>query len=483
MKNLLDIVLPNSPGSSSRRYLVASAIWLLVGVAFALLGAIAMVAPDFLPPLGAFGFGRLRPTHINLVIFGFLMNAFFGGLLYIVPTVCRTTLISERIGNFAVWFYNAVVVGALWALPHGYTQAREYAELPWILDIGVLISIFVLICLVFGTVAQRREKLLYVSVWYIGAGLIWSFFVYAVGNVVWQYPSGAWHGMNDQIVLWFYGHNVVGLVVTPQAIALAYYIIPRTTGKPIYSHTLSLFGFWALIVMYTHTGTHHLLQTPAPEWLKTLSVVNSIALIIPVFAFLTNVWIPLRERLNRIYASPAGKFVFAGTVWYFIVCLQGPFQSLPSVQRVTHYTQWVIAHAHIALMGFGGMIAIGAVYFILPRVSGKRLYSTFLADAHFWLHLLGTLGIFTSLTFAGLIQGEAWLNGEVVYRVLPELRIYFIVRGISGVLVVVGALLFIYNVAMTVRGKAGELDAEELEFGRPPRDLAEAAAEAEEVAA
>jgi cytochrome c oxidase cbb3-type subunit 1 len=285
--------------------------------------------------------------------------------------------------------------------------------------------------------------------------------------------------MNDQILLWFYGHNVVGLVVTPQAIAIAYYIIPRTTGMPIYSHTLSLFGFWALIVMYTHTGTHHLLQTPAPEWLKIISVVNSIALIIPVFAFLANVWIPLRARLGRIYADAGGKFVFAGTVWYFITCIQGPFQSLPSVQRVTHYTQWVIAHAHIALMGFGGMIAIGAVYFILPRVSGKRLYSEFLADAHFWLHLIGTLGIFTSLTFAGLIQGEAWLNGEVVYRVLPELKIYYVVRGISGVLVVVGGLLFIYNVWMTVRGKAGELDADQLETGRPPRDLAEA----EEVAA
>ncbi len=459
---IANILLPNSPGSSSRRFLVASSLWLVVGVTYGILGAVVMIAPDALPAIGQFSFGRMRPTHTNLVIFGFLLNAFFGGLLYVVPTVCRTTLVSERIGGFAVWFYNATVVGMLYALPHGYTQGREYAELPWLLDIMVLTSIFVLILLVFGTIAQRKEKLLYVSVWYISAGLVWSFFVYAVGNVVWNYPHGAWLGMNDQILLWFYGHNVVGLVITPQAIALAYYIIPRTTGMPIYSHTLSLFGFWALIVMYTHTGTHHLLQTPVPEWLKILSIVNSLALVIPVFAFLLNVWIPMRERIGRIYADPGGKMVFAGTVWYFITCIQGPFQSLPAVQRVTHYTQWVIAHAHIALMGFGGMIAMGAVYFILPRVSGKRLYSNFLADVHFWLHLIGTIGIFVSLTFAGLIQGEAWLNGEVVYRVLPELSIYFVARGISGTLVLVGALIFVYNVIQTVRGKGGELSEDEL---------------------
>jgi cytochrome c oxidase cbb3-type subunit 1 len=453
MKNPLDILLPSEPHSAARRFLVSSAFWLLVGLSFGFVGAINMVAPDLLPAMAQFSFGRIRPTHINLVIFGFLLSAYFGGLLYVVPTVCRTTLFAERLANFGVWFWNLVVLGIVYALPNGHTQGREYAELPWILDMGVLTALALLALIVFVTIARRKEKLLYVSAWYIGGGLIWSFFVYAMGNVVWDPAHGSWLGMNDQILMWFYGHNVVGLVVTPQAIALAYYILPRATRTPLWSHTLSLFGFWALIVMYTHTGTHHLLQAPVPQWLKVISIINSIALIVPVFAFLTNVWLPIKGRFDRLYDNTGAKFVFTGTVWYFITCLQGPFQSLPSVQRVTHFTQWVVAHAHIALLGFGGFIAVGAIYFLLPLVSGRRLYSNRLADMHYWLMLLGTLGIFLSLTAAGLIQGEAWRNGEDVYRVLPELNRYFVVRGLSGVLLISGALLFLYNVFMTLRSQ------------------------------
>lgn len=452
---MINFLLPNEPGSASRRFFLTASFWLLVGLVFGLLGAISMIAPDLLPVLGPLSFGRLRPTHINILVFGFLLSTYFGGLLYVVPTVCRTGLSYERIANFAVWYWNLILLGIVTSLPQGWTQGREYAELPWILDIGILVAVAVLIFLVFTTIAQRRENLLYVSVWYIAGGLIWTFFVYAVGNVVWNPPSGSWYGMNDQILMWFYGHNVVGLVVTPQAIALAYFIIPRATRTPLYSHSLSLFGFWALIVMYTHTGTHHLLQAPVPQWLKVISIVNSIALIIPVFAFLTNVWLPLKDRFGRVYDNVGAKMVFTGTVWYFITCLQGPFHSLPAVQRVTHFTQWVVAHAHIALFGFGGFIAMGSIYYLLPLL-GREIYSKRLANMQYWLMLIGLIGLFLSLTFAGLIQGEGWLNGEMVYRVLPELRRYFVVRGISGVLMVTGALLFLFNVLMTLlrRGSA-----------------------------
>jgi cytochrome c oxidase cbb3-type subunit 1 len=450
MSGILDKFLPREPGSASRRFFLSATVWLFIGVLAAVVAAIEMVAPDLIPASARLTFGRLRPTHINIVIFGFLLSAYFGGFLYVVPRVCRTELFSERLANFAVWFWNGVVLGITYALPHGFTQGREYAELPWIIDVAVLVAVAVLIVLVFGTVARRKEPLLYVSVWYIAGGLVWTFFVYAVGNVVWDPASGSWTGMHDQILLWFYGHNVVGLVITPQAVALAYYILPRSTGRPLYSHTLSLVGFWALIVMYTHTGTHHLLQAPVPEWLKVISIINSIALLIPVFAFLTNVWLTVRGSLDRVFENPGSKFVFTGTVWYFLTCLQGPFHSLPTIQKVTHFTQWVVAHAHMALLGFAGSIAIGTIYFILPTLVGRRLHSTRLADYHFWLTLVGGIGIFISLTIAGLLQGQAWANGEAVYRILGELRVYFVVRGISGVLILLGALLFIYNVLMTL---------------------------------
>jgi len=466
----MDILFPNEPGSASRRFFLSSAFWLVVGVSLGLIGGIQMIAPDLLPALPNLTFGRMRPAHINVLVFGFILSAFFGGLLHVVPAVTRTTLWSERLANAAVWFWNVLIVGIVYTMPHGLTQGREYAELPWILDIGILAALAVLFILVFMTVRQRKEKLLYVSVWYIGGGLIWSFFVYAVGNVVWNPAEGSWVGMNDQILLWFYGHNVVGLVVTPQALGLAYYIIPRSTRTPLYSHTLSLIGFWAIIVIYTNTGTHHLLQAPVPQWLKVISIVNSIAMVIPVFAFLINVWFPVRDRFGRIYDDVGAKFVFTGTVWYFITCLQGPFHSLPSVQKITHFTQWVVGHAHIALVGFAGFIAVGTVYNLLPVILKRPLYSKRLADTTFWLMLTGLLGIFVSLSAAGLIQGEAWRNGEVVYRVLPELRRYFLIRGISGVLITAAALVFLYNVARTLLGKRG----------REPEAAEEKAKEAEQ---
>jgi cytochrome c oxidase cbb3-type subunit 1 len=454
MSKAIDLIFPNSPGSAAKRFFLTSATWMLIGVLFGFIGALQMVAPDLLPAAAHLTFGRMRPTHINIVIFGFLMSAFFGGFMYVIPAVCRTELFSERLANFAVYFWNVVVLGIVYAMPNGFTQGREYAELPWILDMMILAAIAVLIVLVFGTILRRKEKLLYVSAWYIAGGLVWSFFVYAMGNVVWDPAHGSWKGMNDQILMWFYGHNVVGLVVTPQAVALAYYVIPRATRTPLWSHTLSLFGFWALIVMYTHTGTHHRLQAPVPQWLKVISIVNSIALVIPVFAFLTNVWLPIRGRFDRVFDNVGAKFVFTGTIWYFLTCLQGPFQSLPSVQQVTHFTQWVVAHAHMALLGFGGFIAIGSAYFILPLITGKKLYSNRLADIQFWLMLISTIGIFASLTAAGLIQGEAWRNGEDVYRVLPELKVYFTIRGISGVLMIIGCSMFVVNVFMTLLGKS-----------------------------
>jgi cytochrome c oxidase cbb3-type subunit I len=453
---ILDFLLPDDDGSASRRFFFTSAIWLAIALLFGLAGATAMVAPDLLPALPWLSFGRIRPTHINLVIFGFLLSAFFGGFLWVVPTVCHTRLFSERLANFAVWFWNLICVGIALSLPQGFTQGREYAELVWPLDIAILAAVAVLAVLVFGTVARRTEPLLYVSVWYVAGGLLWTFFVYAAGNVVWDYPAGSWTGMDDQVLMWFYGHNVVGLVITPQAIAMAYFVIPRATRSPLWSHTLSLFGFWALIVMYTHTGTHHLLQAPVPQWLKVVSIVDSVALLIPVFAFLVNIWLAMKGRFDRVYDDIGARFVFTGTLWYFLTCLQGPFQSLPAVQSITHFTQWVVAHAHLALLGFGGFIAVGTIYFLLPSVTGRPLWSRRLADMQFWLMVVGTLGIFLSLTFAGLIQGEGWRTGDAVYRLVPELHRYFLVRGMSGVLLVTAAVLFVVNVLMTLlsRGAA-----------------------------
>jgi cytochrome c oxidase cbb3-type subunit 1 len=446
----LSWLLPDRPGSTSQRYFVTAAVWMVVAVTVGLLAAIELVAPDALGNIPWLVFGRLRPIHTNLMLLGWIPAGLIGGVLYLVPRVMGTTLWSERLGHVSVWAFNVLLVLAVITLGAGQTQGREYAELIRPLDFVVLFWLSLVIVNLLLTVRQRTEKLLYVSVWYACGALLWTFVVYSFGNVIWD-PQGALRGPTDALWLWFFGHNTVGLWITPLAIAVAYWIIPRVTGTPLWSHTLSLLGFWALLAIYTHTGGHHLIQAPVPQWIKVLGVVDSICMLIPVFTFLVNVWLPVRERWGRIHADIGGKFVFAGTVFYALTCIQGPLQSLPSIQRVTHFTQWVVAHAHLAVFGFGGMIAMGAIYHILPLATGRKIYSRRIADLQYWVMLIGVIGFFLVLTVAGLLQGHAWLNGEMVYRVLPELTVYFVLRGAIGLAIVLGACLQLFNVVMTIR--------------------------------
>ncbi len=435
---------------ATRIFFLTAAGWMFVATLIGLIMAIELAAPEFLGNIPQLLFPRLRPAHVNLVVFGLVLPGLLGAALHVIPSICRTRLYAPRLAAAAAVLWNVLNVAILGTLIHGMNQGREYAELIWSLDLAVVVLYVMLGVSVFGTIATRKERLLYVSAWYIGGGFCWTAIVWVVGNAMWNPDTGSLSGMSDAILNWFHGHNVLGLVITPLAVGTAYYIIPHATRKPIYSHTLSLVGFWMLLFVYTHTGTHHLLQAPVPQWLKVLSIVDSVALLIPVFAFLTNVWLPLKDRFQRIHDNVGAKMVFVGTIWYFITCVQGPLHSLPAVQRLTHFTNWVVGHAHIALVGFAGFIAMGAVYYLLPRVTGRKLWSKRLAETQYWLVLIGLLGFFLILTSAGLIQGQAWLNGEVIYRLLPEMALYMVTRAMFGVLIVTGALLFAINVVMTM---------------------------------
>jgi len=306
------------------------------------------------------------------------------------------------------------------------------------------------------TVIRRREPILYVSIWYVCAGVILTSVTYALGNVIWKPSSGALVGIPDAILLWFYGHNVFGLLLTPLSAAVAYYVIPKACRAPLYSHTLSLFGFWSLLVVYTHIGTHHLLQVPVPTWLKVVAIVDSIAMVIPVMAFLINIWYTAKGKLGEIHSDIGAKFVFTGTVMYFFVSIQGSMMSLPDVQRVTHFNNWVVAHAHIGVLGFAGMIALGGIYYVLPKMTGRPLYSRFLADFQYWLILIGVVGFTVVLTIAGLIQGNAWLNGETIYRILPEIHVYYVVRASLGLMIFSSAVIGLYNIVRTIFFNPGE---------------------------
>ena len=443
-------IISSEPNSAAKGFFITSGFWMMTATLIGLTAAVELVAPDLLGNIAWLQFGRIRPIHVNLVLFGFLVPAFFGASLYFIPILCRTKLYSEKLANFTVLAWNLALAAIVITLMMGITQGREYAELTWGIDIAVIIALSLYMYNLIKTVASRKEQLLYVSIWYICGGVFLTIPLYALGNTIWVPSTGALTGVTDAIWLWFYGHNIFGFLITPLAVGTAYYIIPRSTRSPIYSHTLSLIGFWAIFVIYTHTGAHHLIQAPIPVWLKVIAIVDSMCLIIPVFTFLANVWLPLKDKWGILHENVGSKMVFVGTVFYFITCVQGPIQSLPSVQRLTHFNNWVVAHAHLALLGFAGMIAIGSVYYLLPLVTKREIYNKRLMDFQYWLVLFGILGFFIVLTIAGLIQGNAWLNGEVVYRVLPQISIYMILRVSLGVIVFVSAIIYFYLIVMTI---------------------------------
>ena len=436
--------------ATAKVYTLTSAIWFAIATSFGLIAAGYLVAPDFMANIEFIHFGRSRPIHVNLVLFGFVTPGLLAAAFYYTPRLLRTELYSEKLGVITVVLWNGMLVFAVVTLALGHSQGREYAELPWAVDMMIAVLFSMIIYNLFMTVRQRKEQILYVSIWYTCAAVILTAVGYCLGNVIWKPDSGALLGIPDAILLWFYGHNIFGLLLTPLGLGVAYYVLPLATRSPLYSHTLSLLGFWSLLVVYTHVGTHHLLQVPVPTWLKVISIVDSVAMVIPVMVFLVNIWYTVKDKLGDVYADIGAKFVFTGTIMYFFANFQGSFMALPQVQRVTHFNNWVVGHAHIGVFAFAGITALGGLYFILPRITKKPLYSRFLADLQYWLVLIGVTVMAVDLTVVGLLQGNAWLNGETIYRVLPEIHLYYVIRASAGLFIVAGAYLGLYNIVRTL---------------------------------
>ncbi len=441
--------LDDRPGSAARNWMVSGSVWFASGTTVALLAAIEMAAPDFLGGIRWLVFPRIRPVHTWEVIYGFVSMTLVGAGLHYVPRLCRRPLYSERIANAAMWLWNFGLLLAIVGFLTGHTQTHEYAEAVPQASAWILLAMALIAFVTYKTMSLREEPLLYVSTWYYLGAHVWTITMFAVLGGI------GWHtGVYDAIWAWFFGHNVLGLWLTPLAIGVSYYIIPRAVRQPVYSQTLTLVGFWALVAFYAHAGTHHLLQAPVPAWQKVIATVDSTVLLISVYAFLANIWLTMRGKLWRVEQSLALKFAFVGTLWYFAVSTQGSLQSLMAVHRYEHFTNWVVAHAHIGILGFAGFLAVGALYDVLPAVTdSEAVYSARLANFQYWLMLFGITSFFLILTTAGLIQGNSWLNGESIYRVVPMMHPYMVWRALTGTFLVVASYIQLYNVLMTVRGR------------------------------
>lgn len=442
--------------SAAKGFMLSAVLWLFISTAVGLIVAIKFVYPDFLGGVSWLTFGRLRMVHVNGVIFGWLSMAYIGSFYYIVPRLTGVPLYSERLANLTLWLWNFLVIGAVVTLALGMNQGHEYAELIMPLDVLVGGLFIFIIINIFATVLGRKEHQLYVSLWYIMGSLIWTATLYIVENGFLFFDltglggRSLYYGVNDANINWWYGHNVVGFWLTTPGLAIAYFFLPKAIQTPIYSHRLSLIGFWSIAFIYIWTGAHHLIYAPIPMWLQALAIIFSVLLIIPVSVVVTNFFGTMKGQWVRLHDNIPVKFIIAGTVFYLITCLQGPLQSIWRVSQLVHFTDWVVGHAHLAVAGFASMFASAAIYYAIPRLYGRELYSQGLANWHFWLFTIGMATMALSLWFGGLVQGSMWNVNVPFTETMKALRPYWSSRVLSGAFMVLSHAIFAYNIYKTV---------------------------------
>lgn len=439
--------------STARNMAASALVWLVLSITLGLIQALEFIAPDIFQGIWWLVFPRIRQVHVNGLAFGWLSMAMVAGWYYIVPRLTKSDIHSERLGNIVMLLWNLALAAGLVGILFGYTQAREYAELAWPIDIAIMVVLLLTAYNLLRTIAARTAEHLYVSLWYIMGSLIWFPIVYAIGNVIWAPPTGSLTGLNDAIWAWFYGHNILGLWFTTGTVALIYYIVPKEIKRPLYGYSLALIAFWLLAFFYPAVGAHHILQSPIPEWLKTIAVITSMGMLIPVLAFTINIFMTMRGSWRDVHYSIPLRFVVTGAVFYLLTSFQGSTQALRGVNVFVHFTNYVVAHAHLALLGFVSFALFGTVYYIFPRIRGCELYSERLAWIHWWLTFGGFLAFFSVLTAAGLVQAGDFAQGIPTIAVLPAVRSLWIVRAAAGTVIIVAQYIFAYNMAQTLRGK------------------------------
>lgn len=429
-------------------FFCAAVVWLLVASAAGLTASIKLHEPDWLVQQAWLTFGRIRTIHLNSVAYGWAPMAGLGIAMFVIPRLLKTPLLGARFAFAGVVLWNAALIAGLGSIAAGINDGLEWLEIPW--QIGVLFAAggaLMALPLVF-TLANRRVAQLYVSVWYMGAALFWLPVLYVVA----KFP-GLHQGVEQAAMNWWFGHNVLGLFYTPLALATVYYFLPKIIGRPIESYNLSLLGFWGLAFFYGQVGGHHLVGGPVPEWMVTLSIVQSMMMIIPVAAFTVNMALTLRGRLAAMRWSPTLRFIGLGGLMYTASSLQGSFEALRSVQAVTHFTHFTVAHAHLGLYGFVTLVFFGAMYFVMPRITAREWPYPRLIALHFWLVAVGIGVYFVGLTIGGWLQGLAMLDAarpfmDSVTVTLPYLR----ARSVGGSLMVLGHLVFAWHFAALVLG-------------------------------
>ncbi len=435
----------------------SSLFWLALGPLIGALMSLQFLWPDalnFLADLN-FAYSKARIFHTNLVIYGWIAMSFIAAILYIVPKLCAVELKYAALAYWAGWLWNLAValnLVLIWAgivgNPLLSIQPYEYAEAPPLVDLLIVLCAVAIIFSVHSTVLARTKPNLYVSVWYLLGGLYTTAITYLVGNFL----TLAFTGLGNQIIHAWWLHNAVGLFITPLGLGIAYYLIPIAAQQPIYSHRLSILGFWTLMAFYPGTGLHHFLQMPMPTWIGEFAVVSSVLLAIPVLAVVVNHLATPAGNWRRVFESFPLRFAIFGSVYYLFTCIQGPFQSTHAVNWFVHFTEWVQAHAHLALAGAFTCYGIAAGFYIFPRLTGKQLYSRTVANWVFWIMAVVFPLFYLGFTHSGLVTGISInILGNTIYETISAVWLARLFRTLMGAGVILGFLLFGYLIVRSLQ--------------------------------
>ena len=447
-----------------KQFTWAAIIFGVIGMLVGVIIAAQLRWPTLFGGIDFLSYGRLRPVHTSGVIFAFGGNALFATSYYIVQRVCSVRLVSDKIAAFTFYGYQAVLVLGVLSYVLGYSQSKEYAELPWLLDILLAVVWVAYAYVFFFTIGKRKEKHIYVGLWFYGAYIIAVAVLHIFNNLAlpidWLHSYPVYSGAVDAMAQWWYGHNAVGFFLTAAFLGMMYYFVPKQAGRPIYSYRLSIVHFWALISIYMWAGPHHLHYTALPDWTQSLGMAFSVILWVPSWGGMINGMMTLSGAWNKLVTDPIIRFLFVALSFYGMSTFEGPMMAIKEVNALSHYTEWTVGHVHSGALGWVAMITMGSLYHLLPRLYGKtEMYSTRLIFVHFWLATIGIVLYVTSMWVAGIMEGLLWretvADGSLTYsfiEILGKKYIFYFVRFLGGAFFLSGMCLMAYNCWKTVAG-------------------------------
>ena len=446
-----------------KQFAVATVVWGVVGMLVGVIIAAQLAWPALNLDIPWLTYGRLRPLHTNAVISAFGICGLFATSYYVVQRTCQVRLFSDKLAAFTFWGWQAVILSAVVTLPMGFTRGKEYAELEWPITLLIAVVWVSYAIVFFGTLLKRKVKHIYVANWFFAAYIIAVTILHVVNGAA--MPASlfksysAYAGVQDAMIQWWYGHNAVGFILTAGYLGMVYYFIPKQAERPVYSYRLSIVHFWALIFTYMWAGPHHLHYTALPDWAQSVGMVFSLVLLAPSWGGMINGVMTLSGAWHKLRDDPILKFLIVALSFYGMATFEGPMMSIKTVNALSHYTDWTIGHVHAGALGWVGLISIGTLYYLVPRMFGQtKMYSVPAIELHFWIATLGIVLYIAAMWMAGVMQGLMWravnADGTLVYSFVESVKAtfpYYLIRLVGGLLYLGGMGVMVWNVVMTAR--------------------------------